>query len=116
MNLTLTDEQEALRLAVRRFFAETSPSGEVRRLMVSEEGFDRAVWARMAGELGLLGLAIPEEYGGAGFGLVELGIVLEEAGRALLCAPLLASAGFAAAALLAADDPKASADYLPHVA
>src|SRR5277367_4670448 len=59
--------------------------------METERGFDRSAWTQMGSQLGLQGLAIPEEYGGAGYTVVELGIVLEEMGRALLCAPFLSS-------------------------
>jgi alkylation response protein AidB-like acyl-CoA dehydrogenase len=59
--------------------------------METDEGYDEAVWKQMAQELGLQGIAIPEEYGGQGFGFVELGIVMEEFGRALLCAPFFAT-------------------------
>jgi alkylation response protein AidB-like acyl-CoA dehydrogenase len=70
----------------------------------------------MAGELGLQGLAIPEQYGGSGFGYAELGIVFEEAGRALLCAPYLATVALAAEALLRAGDERARAELLPGIA
>ncbi|TMK16217.1 MAG: acyl-CoA dehydrogenase family protein, partial [Actinobacteria bacterium] len=86
MQFTFTDEQEELRRTMRRFLEEKSPVSEVRRLMEDDAGYDEAVWKQMAQELGLQGLAIPEAYGGQGFSFVELGIVLEEMGRALLCA------------------------------
>ena len=89
VNFAFSDEQEQLRDAVRRFLEAKSPSAEVRRLMETTEGYDPAVWAQMANELGLQSLHIPEEYGGQGFTFVELGIVLEEMGRVLLCAPVL---------------------------
>ena len=60
--------------------------------MDTDEGYDPAVWSQMANELGLQSLIIPEEYGGQGFTFVELTVVLEEMGRALLCAVLLAPA------------------------
>ena len=85
---------------VRRFLAEKSPVSEVRRLMATEAGYDPAVWAQL-GRLGLAGLTVPEEYGGAGRGPVEQLIVCEEMGAALLCAPYLASAVLAPWALRA---------------
>ncbi|MER7546587.1 acyl-CoA dehydrogenase family protein [Actinomadura sp.] len=97
MELVDTEEQRALRDALRRFFADRSPAAEVRRLMETAEGHDPAVWAQMAGQLGLQGLAIPEEHGGAGFGMRELAVVFEEMGRALVCAPFLATVTAAAA-------------------
>jgi len=114
--LMVTEEQRELRDALRRFFADKSGSAEVRRLMATESGYDPALWAQMAGQLGLQGLAIPEEYGGAGFGFRELVIVCEEMGRSLLCAPFLSSAVLAAQALLAGADEAARADLLPGIA
>ncbi|MCM3884550.1 acyl-CoA dehydrogenase family protein [Frankia sp. R82] len=116
MNLAFTDEQNELRRMVHDFLDETSPETEVRRLTETPQGYDTDVWLRFAGELGLAGLAIPEEYGGAGYGFVELGIVLEEAGRTLFGAPLLSSVVLAASTLLALGDKAANADYLPAIA
>jgi alkylation response protein AidB-like acyl-CoA dehydrogenase len=111
-----SEEQEELRASLRRFLEERSPESEVRRLMATDEGYDRAVWQQMADQLGLCGLAIPEEYGGSGFGFEELAIVFEEMGRALLCAPFFASVGLAANLLLAVEDESARTDYLPGIA
>lgn len=107
------DEHRELRRSVRRFLETASPSEEVRRVMETETGYDRAVWQRLAGELGLTGLIVPEEYGGAGAGLAELAVVMEEMGRALICGPYLSSAVIAAAALLESGDARACADFLP---
>lgn len=57
----------------------------MRRLMAAKSGYDDAVWAELAG-MGLLGLTIPEEFGGAGAGSAELAVVCEQMGRSLLCA------------------------------
>jgi alkylation response protein AidB-like acyl-CoA dehydrogenase len=84
--------------------------------MESDEGHDEAVWKQMAQELGLQGLAIPDAYGGQGFTLVELGIVFEEMGRALLCAPFLSSVGLAANAILNAGTRAAKKELLPGIA
>ncbi|MFD0684680.1 acyl-CoA dehydrogenase family protein [Actinomadura fibrosa] len=112
MRLAVTEEQRELRDALRRFFADRSPATEVRRLMAVDEGYDPAVWKQMAGQLGLQGLAVPEEHGGAGFGFRELAVVFEEMGRALVCAPFLATT-VAAAALLAGEGGH---DLLPGIA
>ena len=77
-------EQDEFRAMVRRFVEASSPEAAVRKLMESEHGFDPAVWSAMAGQLGLQGLIVPEQYGGQGFGCVELCIALEEMGRVLL--------------------------------
>jgi alkylation response protein AidB-like acyl-CoA dehydrogenase len=116
MNFAFSEEQEQLRDAVRRFMESKSPSAEVRRLMETTEGYDPAVWAQMANELGLQGLAIPEAYGGQGFTFVELGIVLEEMGRVLLCAPYLSSVVLAANAILNAATDAQKAELLPGIA
>ena len=116
MNFDFDEDQEELRDTVRRFLEHSSAEADVRRLMATDLGYDAAVWAQMAGQLGLHGLAIPEAYGGAGFSFVELGIVLEEMGRVLMCAPFFASAVMAAQLLLATDDEQARKDYLPAIA
>jgi alkylation response protein AidB-like acyl-CoA dehydrogenase len=109
-------EHELLRQSVRDFAANTSPEAEVRRLMASPHGFDREVWSVMAGQLGLQGMAIPEGYGGAGFGWAELAVVFEEFGRTLLCAPYFATVALAVPALLGSDDEDAKQRYLPAIA
>ncbi|HUY16846.1 MAG TPA: acyl-CoA dehydrogenase family protein [Acidimicrobiales bacterium] len=116
MNFGFSEEQEELRKMVRRFLDEKSPEGEVRRLMATPEGYDPAVWAQMANELALQGLGIPEEYGGQGFGPVELYVVFEEMGAALLCSPYFSTVALAANALLfvGTDDDKAA--LLPGIA
>ncbi|MBY0277187.1 acyl-CoA/acyl-ACP dehydrogenase [Candidatus Binatia bacterium] len=116
MPFSFDDAQEQLRVELRRFLDEVSPPGEVRRLMKTERGWDRALWQRMACELGLQGLAVPAELGGAGLGPVERLVVLEEMGRALLCAPYLACAVLAVEALRASGDAAAQRELLPGIA
>ena len=91
MQFAFTPEQEQFRDAVRRFLRDRSPPTEVRRLMADERGHDPDVWRQMCQELGLGALHVPEERGGQGFTVTELGIAFEEMGRALLCAPYLSS-------------------------
>ena len=116
MQFAFTEEQEQLRGFVRQFLEEKSPEAQVRAVMETEAGYDEAVWSQMAEQMGLQGLAIPEEYGGQGFGWVELGIVLEEMGRALLCAPFFSTAVLATSALLHAGDADAASEYLIAIA
>ena len=116
MSLAFSDEQEALRRELRRFLADASPPSAVRQLMETDVGWDRAVWQRMARELGLQGLGVPVEFGGGGFGPVEQVVVLEETGRALLCAPYFATAVLAAGALRASGDEAAQRELLPGIA
>jgi len=120
-------EQEELRAVVTRFVAQVSGPDDVRRHSGLPGGYDRAVWGRLTGELGLAGIAVPARYGGAGATFGDLAVVLAAAGRRLLCAPLLASAALAPAALLAAgagdaaragagEDTAAGGRYLPGIA
>jgi alkylation response protein AidB-like acyl-CoA dehydrogenase len=116
VNFAFSDEQEQLRDAVRRFLEAKSPSGEVRRLMETTDGYDPAVWSQMANELGLQGLQIPEEHGGQGFTFLELGIVLEEMGRVLLAAPFFSTVVLAANAIMNAGTADQQAALLPGIA
>ncbi len=109
-------EHDELRQVVREFLSERSPSREVRRLMEAGKSRDDEVWAPLAGQLGLTGIAVPERYGGAGYGPVELGIVLEEMGAALLVAPYFATVALAGQALAASGDEDAMARWLPGIA
>ncbi|MEU4248867.1 acyl-CoA dehydrogenase family protein [Amycolatopsis sp. NPDC026612] len=112
----LSDEQLQLRQVLRTFLDRHSAEPEVRRLMATDEGYDARVWRQLGGELGLPGLAIPEEYGGSGFSHAELGIAFEETGRALLCAPFFGTVALAAEVLLRAGDESAAKDLLPGIA
>ena len=116
MNLGVSAEQRELREAVRRFLAERAPLARVRELMETTDGTDPDVWRQAGAQLGLPGIAVPEEYGGAGFSFAEQAIVLEELGAALFTGPYLASAVLAATALLAGDDEEAKKDLLPGIA
>jgi len=116
VKLAFTPEQEELRRSLRRFLDEVSPVAEVRRLMDTEEGYDPKVWSRMATELGLQGIHVPEVMGGAGLGQVELAVVFEELGRRLACVPYFSTVGLAVNALLASGDEAAQAELLPRLA
>ena len=113
MNFAFSEEQDELRKSVKRFLDDKSPETEVRRLMETTEGYDPAVWTQMAEQLGLQSLTIPEEYGGSGFSYVELIVVLEEMGAALLCAPFFSTVALAANAILTSGDTKAMEYLLP---
>src|SRR5579864_2655320 len=116
IQFAFTDEQEQFRSAVRRFLNDRSPTTEVRRLMATAEGYDPAVWRQLSEELALPGIHVPEQYGGAGFGMVELCIVMEELGRALLCAPYFSTAVLAANAILSAGTEAQKTSLLPAIA
>ena len=116
MNFAFTEEQEELRKTVRAFLDAKSSEEAVREQMETEDGYDAAVWSQMAEQMGLQGLHIPEEFGGSGFGYVELGIVLEEMGRSLLCAPFFSSVVLAGNTLIESGDEAAKQKYLPGIA
>ncbi len=116
IQFAFTDEQEQFRSALRRFLADKSPTSEVRRLMATNEGYDPEVWRQLSAELALPGIHIPEQYGGAGFGMVELGIAMEEMGRALLCAPYFSTAVLAANAILNVATEAQKKNLLPKLA
>jgi alkylation response protein AidB-like acyl-CoA dehydrogenase len=116
MNFAFSEEQEEFRETLRRFFAERSPVSEVFRWMETPEGFDRSLWKQMAEELGLPGVHLPEAHGGQGFGFLELGLVVEEMGRALVCAPFFSSVCLAANAVQSAGRPEQQARWLPELA
>jgi alkylation response protein AidB-like acyl-CoA dehydrogenase len=100
MRFSFSNEQEEFRSILRRFLDAQSKPTDVRRLMETEAGFERDRWKKLNQELGLTAVHIPEEYGGQGFGYTELSIVLEEMGRALLCAPYFSSVVLAASAII----------------
>lgn len=116
IQFAFTDEQEQFRAAIRRFLQEKSPPTEVRRLMDTAEGYDPEIWHQLSEQLALPGIHVPEQYGGAGFGMVELCIVTEEMGRALLCAPYFSTAVLATNAILNAGTEAQKASLLPDLA
>ncbi len=116
MQFSFTSEQEEFRSVLRRFLEDRSPPTVVRRLMETETGWDRDTWREFNETMGLTGVHIPEAYGGQGFGFVELGIVLEEMGRALLCAPFFASTVLAATAIMNAGTEAQKRALLPSIA
>ena len=116
MEFAFTDDQEAFRDSVKRFVDEKSPTTEVRRLMAIEKGHDDNVWNTLSQELALTGLIIPEEFGGAGFGATELGIVMEQFGRSLICTPYFSSSVMAASALLINGNRDTKSALLPSIA
>jgi acyl-CoA dehydrogenase len=110
-----TDEQRALRSAVADVLARHSNEAHVRALMASDTGFDPAVWRELAA-MGLTGLLIDEQYSGSGAGAVEMGIAMEEMGRALLVGPFLSTAVLVPSLLAELGDAAESAAVLPRIA
>ena len=116
MNFGFSEEQGEFREMLVRFFEEKSPITEVFRLQQTAEGNDPAVWKQMAEELGLQGIHLPVESGGQGFGFLELGIVMEEMGRNLVCSPYFSTVCLAANAILNAGTLEQKQRWLPGIA
>ena len=112
---TPTEDMELIRTTARQFLEERIGLETVRDIMMSDEGFDRGLWKEIA-DMGWTGLAIGEEHGGAGFGLSELGVLLEEMGRLVTPGPFFASAVLATAAIEMAGDDSQKASLLPQLA
>ncbi|GIX48760.1 MAG: acyl-CoA dehydrogenase [Candidatus Tectimicrobiota bacterium] len=115
MDFGFSDEQEMLRQTARAFLAEHCPSQVVRQLMEDERGYSPDLWRKMA-ELGWLGLAFPEAYGGQGLGFVDLTVILEEMGAALLPSPFLSTVVLAGQAILIGGSEAQKQAYLPRIA
>ncbi len=110
-----TEELDLIRSTTRRFLEEKLPLPVVRDLMMSEAGFDRGIWGDLAA-MGWTGMAIPEDFGGAGFGFVELSVVLEEMGRMVTPGPFLASAALATFAIIELGSDEQKERLLPDLA
>ena len=103
MDFAFSEEQQMLREQARAFFADKSPPERAAELAVSERGWDRALWPQMA-ELGWIGLSVPEDKGGAGFGFLEEAVLFEEMGYSLYPGPYFATVGLALPALVDDED------------
>ncbi|MET0952846.1 MAG: acyl-CoA dehydrogenase family protein [Aeromicrobium sp.] len=114
MELTWSADQEQYRTSVRAFLESRAPVARAREAAQGDVAFDRDVWAAMAGQLGAQSLAVPESLDGAGAGLAEQLIVLEELGRVLYSGPFLSTV--ISTALLTAADDRVAATYLPGIA
>jgi alkylation response protein AidB-like acyl-CoA dehydrogenase len=115
MALILTAEEGELADSVRRFVAQRSPLSKLRELMSSGQPYDAGVWKQLSAELGLTGLIVPAEYGGAEAGYSALSVALVELGAGLVPSPLLAGT-LAAGALLTLGNRSAQARLLPGIA
>ena len=115
MDLAFTPEQDMQRDSVRGFLADRVPMVRVRQLMETDAGFDQAVWEEMAG-MGCQGMAIPESFGGAGFTFLELGILMEEMGRALTPVPFFSTIVLGAGTVLIGGSDEQRATLLTGIA
>ena len=115
MNFAFSEEQEMLRDTARRFLESKSSSEVVRRLMETEEGYDHALWSEIANQ-GWQAMAIPEDYGGAGFSFMEQAILMEEMGRTLFPSPFLSTVVVGADLVLTAGTEEQKQEILPGIA
>src|SRR5277367_6743987 len=111
MQFGLSESQEFLKDSARKFFAGECPSSEIRRLMESETAFDQALWAKLTDQ-GYTGIIFPEEFGGVALGKVELMLLMEEAGRALLPGPFFSTVVLAGSVIDAVATPALKKKYL----
>ncbi|WP_432589865.1 acyl-CoA dehydrogenase family protein [Streptomyces sp. HD1123-B1] len=111
-DLLYNEVEDELRIPLRALLADRCPTGALLTRIESDEPYDTKLWAALGAELGITGLSVPEEQGGAGAGWRETAVVLEELGRAVAPVPYLGSSVLVAAALMAADENR----VLPEVA
>lgn len=109
------DDRKALREALHRLLQDHSSEASVRRTMVTDSGTDPALWQQLV-DMGITGLLVNEAHGGAGGGPVEIEMVMEEAGAALLCSPLLSTSVLAVGLLQGLGNAEAAARLLPAMA
>jgi alkylation response protein AidB-like acyl-CoA dehydrogenase len=115
MNFDFSDEQKQLRDEARKFLSEQCPPKAVRTVLDGKMPYDKALWKGLA-QLGFLGVAIPENYGGTGAGHLELCVIAEEMGRALAPVPFSSTVYLAAEALLLAGSETQKQKWLPLIA
>ncbi len=115
MDFEFSAEQQQLKEQARRYLADKCPTTAVRAILEGSEPFDRTLWQGL-GEMGFLGAAIPEEYGGLGLGYLELCVIAEELGRALAPVPVSSSIFLVAEILKAAGSEEQKQRWLPKLA
>jgi len=115
MNFGFSEEQELLRSTARKFFENEFPSTVVRTLMETPEGMTPPLWSKLA-EQGWLGLIYPEAYDGMGLGLVDLVVLMEEMGRAVVPGPYFSTVMLGALAILEAGNEVQKKEWLPKIA
>ncbi|MCS3445611.1 MULTISPECIES: acyl-CoA dehydrogenase family protein [Bradyrhizobium] len=115
MNFDFSDEQKQMRDEARKFLSEQCPPKAVREVLDGKAPYDKALWKGLA-EMGFLGVAIPEQFGGAGAGHLELCVIAEEMGRALAPVPFSSTVYLAAEAILLAGSDAQKQKWLPKIA
>ena len=114
MDFALNEEQEMLRKMSRDFLENECPKTLVREMEEDEKGYSPELWKKMA-ELGWMGLVFPEEYGGEGMGFLDLAVLIEELGRALVSGPYLSTVVYCGLAILAAGTEEQKKEFLPRI-
>ena len=114
MNFDFSDEQKQMRDAARKFLAEKCPPKAVRAVLDGKAAYDKELWKGLA-EMGFLGVAIPEQFGGAGAGHLELCVIAEEMVRAIAPVPFSSTVYLAAEALLIAGSDAQKQKWLPKI-
>jgi len=115
MNLTLSEEQEMLKKSARDFLTEKCPKKLIKEMEESETGYSAELWQEMA-ELGWMGLAFPEKYGGGGMTFLDLSVLLEEMGRACLPGPFFSTVVLGGLPILDVGSEEQKQEYLPKLA
>ena len=115
MNFELDEEQVMLKTSARDFLQQECPKKLVRAMMEDEKGYSPELWKKIA-DLGWLGLAFPEEYGGVGSSFLDLAVLLEECGRALLPGPFISTVVLAGRPIAACGDENQKQKFLPNIA
>ena len=112
MDFSLSSDQELIKSSARKFIENECPRDLVRELALSEKGYDPGIWRKMA-DLGWMGLALPEEFGGVGGGMMDLTLVMEEMGRGLLPGPFFTTIAACSFPILAFGTAEQKEKYLP---
>ena len=115
MDIGFSEEQELLRDTARKFLDSECPTAFVRQMMATEAAVTPEFWAQLA-ENGWLGITYPEDDGGSGLGLVDLVVLMEEIGRAVMPGPYPATVLLGGAAIAASGSPAARQEWLPKIA
>src|SRR5258707_13054739 len=115
MQFGLSESQQILKDTASKFFAGESPVAAVRKAMETDTAYDAALWTKLA-EQGFTGIIAPEEFGGMGLGKVELILLMEEAGYALLPGPFFSTVALAGSVIDACGSPEQKKKYLGSIA
>jgi alkylation response protein AidB-like acyl-CoA dehydrogenase len=116
MDFRFNEEQQELQSMARAFLQEACGPEQIRAAMETPLGYDPGVWTQIATELGWPCVHIPEEYGGLGLGYVDLVVLLEAAGEAVLCAPFFSTVALGANTILEVGSDAQKAEHLPPIA